>query len=267
MKNKIAAIQMTSGKDVDKNLTIAGNLIREAAELGAKLVVLPEMFPVFGEKPQDKFGLCEELGSGVIQDFLSRNAKENNIWIVGGTIPIKHPSSEKIRAACIVYNEKGKQVARYDKIHLFDAQLGGSEMYNESATFQAGDAVVIVDTPLGKIGLSVCFDIRFPDLYHALSEKGAEILVVPAAFTVPTGEAHWELLARARAVESLCYFVGAGQAGKHDNGRETYGHSLIVDPWGKIVAELDGHTTGVIVSTIDLDYLHAQRKKLNLRKS
>jgi nitrilase len=255
----VAAIQMCSSHIVDDNLAAAQQLIQEAANQDAKLVVLPEMFAIMGEKASDKVLVKEEFGKGKIQDFLAEQARKNKIWLVGGTIPISCDEENKARATCLVYNDKGELAARYDKTHLFDVTVSQTESYKESATTQAGDKIVVIPTPFGKLGLSVCYDIRFPELYRALFNAGAEIIAIPAAFTVMTGEAHWELLARARAVENFCYVIGACQWGTHNNGRKTYGHSLIIEPWGNVAASLS-EGTGVITSNIDLEKLYAIRK-------
>lgn len=262
----IAAIQMCSSSNLDENLKTAGRLITEAAKHHANLVVLPEMFAMIGKSEKDKVSIKEKFGDGKIQHFLSQQAKENQIWIVGGTIPIACDDPNKVRAASLVFDDKGRCVARYDKIHLFDVTLSNSEKYQESDTTEPGDKVIVVDTPFAKLGLSVCYDIRFTELFRLLSEKGAEILIVPAAFTVPTGEAHWELLMRARAVENFSYVVGACQGGTHSNGRKTYGHSMIVEPWGTIAAKQNSMESGVIYSTIQLDSVYQARKSIPLKR-
>lgn len=259
---KIAAIQMCSSHNVDDNLNVAAQLIKEAAANGAVLAVLPEMFAIIGMDCIDKNKLREDFGQGKIQDFLANEALKNNIWIVGGTIPITAKEANKIKAACIVYDNNGVAVARYDKIHLFDAILPGNECYKESATTEAGDQVVVVDTPFGKLGLAVCYDIRFPGLFTELFSQGAEILALPAAFIRQTGQAHWHVLARSRAIENLCYFIGANQGGTHTNDRKSYGHSFIIDPWGVIVSERDEVTPGVIYAEINLEQLHQFRTSL-----
>ncbi|MDO8954593.1 MAG: carbon-nitrogen hydrolase family protein [Gammaproteobacteria bacterium] len=257
----ISAIQMCSSHIVDENLATAASLIREAAGKGANLVVLPEMFAIMGEKATDKVVVKEEFGSGKIQDFLADQARINKVWLVGGTIPISCADSHKVSAACLVYDDKGALASRYDKIHLFDVTVSDTESYKESATTYPGDKVVVIPTPFGKLGLSVCYDIRFPELYRAMFNMGAEIIVIPSAFTVKTGEAHWELLARARAVENFCYVIGACQSGTHSSGRKTYGNSLIVEPWGNVSASLP-EGVGVITASMDLDKLHAIRKDI-----
>lgn len=258
MNPTLAAIQMNSGADVAANLEAAAALLREAARGGARLAVLPENFALMGAHERDKLAIAEADGQGPIQDRLGALARELDLWIVGGTLPIRvegedRPDASRVHAACCVYDSDGARVARYDKIHLFDIEVpgGGSERYRESATIAPGRPhPVVVDTPAGRVGLSVCYDVRFPELYRALSQAGAEILVVPSAFTVRTGEAHWELLLRARAVENLCYVVAPGQCGTHPSGRQTWGHSLIVEPWGAVTATT-GTAPGVVLAARD----------------
>lgn len=256
---KVAAIQMCSSTNLEENLILAEKLIAEAAQNGAKLVVLPEMFSIMGAA-QEKITAIEEFELGKAQQCLSEQAKLHKIWLVGGTIPIKNGT--KARSACLIYNEEGKRIARYDKIHLFDVTVPGGGTYSESDTFEAGEEAVVVDTPFGKLGLAICYDIRFPALFMQLFERGAEIITLPAAFTQKTGEAHWVLLSRARAVENFCYFIGACQGGIHSNGRETFGHSLIVDPWGKVIAEQQKDGAGIVYADIDLDYLKKIRASI-----
>jgi predicted amidohydrolase len=249
---RVAAIQMCSSENIDDNLQTAKKLIEEAAKNGAKLAVLPEMFAIIGTDATDKVAAKETFHHGKIQHFLSTLAKENAIWIVGGTIPLATENNQKIQAASLVFDHDGKIVARYDKIHLFDVTVSETEAYQESATTEPGEKIVLVDTPFGKLGLSVCYDIRFPELYRCLFNAGADIIIVPAAFTVKTGEAHWELLTRARAVENFCYVIGAAQGGTHSNGRKTFGHSLIIDPWGTVQAIANQTDVGVIYADLDL---------------
>ena len=253
---KVAAIQMCSSDNVEKNLETACRLISDVVKNNAHLIVLPEMFAMMGKKTIDKVNNAEEYGSGKIQQFLSAQAKQHGVWIVGGTIPIFSVNKNKIKAACLVYNSSGEVAARYDKIHLFDAQISETECYRESDTTDPGDKVVVIDTPVGKLGLAVCYDIRFSALFLQLAKKGAEIIAIPAAFTVKTGEAHWQLLARARAVENFCYVIGACQGGEHASGRKTYGHSLIVDSWGTVLQEAGDSGNTIIDATIDLKKLH-----------
>lgn len=258
---KIAVIQMCSSDDIDENLRVAQHLIARAKHLGADMIVFPEMFAMISMDLETKVRARESEGDGIIQRFLSHQAKHHGIWVIGGTIPLVGKDSNKARAACLVFDPQGRQVARYDKIHLFDVMISEQESYKESDAIEAGDSICVFDTPLGKVGLAVCYDIRFPELFRLMFNQGVEIFIVPAAFTVTTGQAHWELLARARAVENFCYFIGACQGGTHISGRKTFGHSLIVDPWGEVKALLqDG--VGVITAELDLEYLHKIREKI-----
>ncbi len=263
---KVAAIQMCSSENVDENLHVVARLIKEAASHGAELAVLPEMFPIMGKRTTDIMDVKEQYGSGKIQTFLSKLAAQCNIWIVGGTMPISCKDSHKVRAACIVYDNKGNQVARYDKIHLFDVVISETESYRESDTIEAGDKIVVVDTPIGKLGLGICYDIRFPDLFTQLLNQGAEVIAIPAAFTLKTGKAHWKLLARSRAVENFCYVVGACQGGTHANGRQTYGHSLIVEPWGRVIEEITEPKDAIVYADIDLKKLYKIRESIPIMK-
>ena len=233
----MAAIQMVSGASVERNLTAAAHLLAQAADRGARLAVLPENFALMGQRENDKLALRETEGAGPLQEFLAEQAARHGLWLVGGTLPLQDPNeAHRVRASCLLFDDQGRQVARYDKIHLFDVQLaGGSESYEESATIAPGALPVVVSTPLGRIGLAVCYDVRFPELFRALVDQGMEILALPAAFTAVTGKAHWEILLRARAIENQCYVIAAAQGGQHANGRETYGDSLIIDPWGEIL--------------------------------
>ncbi|MFZ5512846.1 MAG: carbon-nitrogen hydrolase family protein [Pseudomonadota bacterium] len=243
----IAAIQMVSGPDVAANLREAGRLIGEAAECGARLVALPEYFPLISGDEDDKARVCERDGEGPIQDFLQETAARHKVWLVGGTLPLQAQAADKVRNSCLVFDDAGRRVARYDKIHLFGFQRG-EERYNEARSIEAGDRVVVFDAPCGRVGLSVCYDLRFPELYRSQGE--VSLIVVPAAFTQPTGEAHWELLARARAVENQCYLLAAAQGGRHPSGRLTYGDSMVVDPWGVVQQRLP-KGPGVVLGELD----------------
>ena len=251
---------MASGTNVSANLIEAGRLIANAARAGAKLVVLPENFAIMGMHENDKLKIRENEGTGLIQDFLSEQAAIHRVWLIGGTIPLASSDDEHVAAACLVYDNEGKQVSRYDKIHLFDVHIDiSSETYNESETIEAGDKVIIVDTPFGKIGLAICYDLRFPELFRKMAMMGAEIIALPSAFTAITGKAHWEVLLRARAIENLCYVIASAQGGYHVNGRETHGNSMIVDPWGTILDQLpDG--SGYVIADIDLEQVHSVRR-------
>lgn len=242
------------------NLIEMKRLISLAANDGAELVVLPENFAVMGMTESDKVELKEPEGDGPIQDFLARQAEAHNIWIVGGTVPLATTDQNKICAACLLFDGAGNRVARYDKIHLFDVRLEESgENYTESLTIEPGDAVIVVDTPVGKLGFAVCYDLRFPELFRKMLEHGVEVIAIPSAFTAITGKAHWEALVRARAIENLSYVIAAAQGGYHVNGRETYGDSMIVDPWGNVLDRL-ARGSGVVCADIDLDYLARVRR-------
>lgn len=256
-----AVIQMTSGPDLQQNMRTAFTLLEEAAQRGAKLAALPENFLLMGMSEQDKFSIAEDEGQGPIQSWLAHTARQLNLWIVAGTIPLKVPSESRLAAACLVVNAHGEFVSRYDKIHLFDVYVDDATgQYRESATLRPGHSAVVVDTPIGKVGLAICYDMRFPELFRQLSAAGAEVFIVPAAFTVPTGRAHWEVLLRARAIENLCYMLAPAQTGIHANGRETYGHSMMIAPWGEVIGcKQDG--VGVIAAEIDLNSLHERRHK------
>ncbi len=256
----VAAVQMASGPNVKANLEQAEKLIKTAVQQEADLVVLPENFAIMGLTEVDKVTIAEAPGEGPIQQFLSQQASKYGIWIVGGTVPIESGVTGKVYSAALLYNDKGEMKARYDKIHLFDVLLESSnESYNESETIESGDDVVVVDTPFGKLGMAICYDLRFPELFRAMADVGMEICVLPSAFTSLTGKAHWESLLRARAIENLCYMVAPDQGGYHINGRETHGDSMIIDPWGVVLNRLP-HGTGVVVSDIDLDKLRETRK-------
>ncbi len=257
---KVACLQMASGPNVGANLFEVEKLIYQASKQGAKLVVLPENFAIMGLKETDKVAVREADGSGPIQDFLAQQSKRHGVWLVGGTIPLVATDPKKVRAACLVYDDKGKRVARYDKIHLFDVQVVGSdERYTESETIEAGTELAVVDTPFGKLGLAVCYDLRFPELFRAMLDQGMELIAVPSAFTAITGRAHWEALVRSRAIENLCYVLAAAQGGYHVNGRETHGDAMIVDPWGTVLDRLP-RGSGVVLAEIDLGRVRSTRR-------
>ena len=269
---RIAAIQMASGTNVSANLSEVSKQITNAVEAGAKLVVLPESFAIMGLQDADQIKVAEDEGVGPIQEFLSGEAKKHHIWLIAGTVPLKLNSDnpnydKKVFSSCLVYDEKGKQVSRYDKVHLFDVHLEiTNETYNESETLEAGNKAVVVDTPFGKIGLSICFDLRFPELYRELVLQGAEIIVVPSAFTAITGKAHWEVLLRSRAIENLCYVVASAQGGYHVNGRETHGDSMIIDPWGTILDRLP-QGSGYVTADIDIENINNIRENFPVLKN
>lgn len=232
----VAAVQMISGPAVADNLATAGRLIAAAAARGARLVVLPEYFPLIGASDADRLAAREYVGGGPIQDFLADAARRHGIWLIGGSIPTFADEATKLRNTCLVYDDAGRQVARYDKIHLFGFSRG-EERYDEAATIEAGDEPVAFQSPWGRVALGICYDLRFPELFRALGPF--DLLVLPAAFTETTGRAHWELLLRARAVENQCYVVASAQGGQHPSGRITHGNSMVIDPWGEMLARLD----------------------------
>ena len=249
---RVAAIQMVSSADVGLNLDGASRLLREARAQGARVAALPENFAFMGVAEADKFAIAENDGDGPIQARLASLASELGLWIVAGTIPLRVPGEPRLAAACLVYDAAGRRVARYDKIHLFDVEIPGKdERYQESSSVRPGTTPVCVDTPAGRLGLAVCYDLRFPELFRRLLGLGAEWFCLPSAFTAPTGRAHWEVLLRARAIENLCHVVAPAQSGFHENGRETHGDSMIVDCWGRVLARLP-RGTGIVTAEIDL---------------
>jgi len=254
----VAAVQTLSGGDVAANLAAVEPLIAEAAARGAKLVLLPEYFGIFGKRATDKVAARETDGEGVQQAFLARVAQALGVWLIGGTIPVAIADPMRVRAACLVFAPDGRRVARYDKMHLFRFSQG-DERYDESQTLEPGTQTVAFDAPCGRVGLSVCYDLRFPELYRSLGELA--LIVVPAAFTAVTGAAHWHVLLRARAIENQCYVLAAAQGGVHPGGRRTYGHSLLIDPWGVVQDERD-EGPGVIVGAIDPERLAQVRRDL-----
>ena len=255
---RVAAIQMVSGPQVEANLHTAAELLAEAARKGAKLAALPEFFPIMGRNETDKLAVGEAFGSGPIQEFLGATARKLEMWIVGGSVPLAAAAPQKVRNVCLVYDSAGKLAARYDKIHLFGF-THGSERYAEANTIEPGDRVVTLESPFGRIGLSVCYDIRFPELYRSMG--AVDIITIPSAFTAVTGKAHWETLIRARAVENLAYVLAPAQGGRHANGRETHGHTMIVDPWGEIVARIETGP-GVAVAEVDRSRIAQVRASL-----
>ena len=259
-RTRIAAIQMVSGPEVAPNLAAAERLVSAAAAAGAKLAALPENFYLIGRHETDKVSVRERDGQGPIQEFLSATARKNKLWIVGGTAPLSTEDEKRIRGACLAYDDNGRRVARYDKMHLFRFEGGGKETYDESRKLQAGDRPVAIQSPFGRLALSVCYDVRFPELYRGLG--AFDVMFVPSAFTVPTGAAHWETLLRARAIENKAYVVAPAQGGTHASGRRTWGHSMIVDPWGEILASRD-EGEGVVLAELDPERLTEVRRKLN----
>lgn len=262
-KHRAAVVQMVSGLDVEVNLQQAREQLLACKDAGAELVVLPENFAVFSAAQYQAAGKAETTYQGPIRQWLGQEAKSLGLWIVGGTIPCRDGvhNPERVRTSCFVYDNQGKQAARYDKIHLFDANVNDNTgAYRESDSFEAGDQVVVVDTPVGRLGLTTCYDLRFPELHRALRDKGAELISNGAAFTQRTGEAHWQPLLRARAIETQCYMLAAAQGGTHGQ-RQTYGHSMIVNPWGEVLGQLDTGA-GYVTSEIDLDYVSELRQAM-----
>lgn len=255
---KISAIQMISGPDVAPNLATAARLIGEAAAAGARLIALPEYFPLIGATDEARLAARESPGAGPLQEFLADMARRHSVWLVGGSIPLAGRDPGKLLNSCLVFDDQGRQAARYDKIHLFGFTKG-AEHYDEAATIEPGENVVALDTPVGRIGLAICYDLRFPELFRALGR--VDLIVLPAAFTDTTGRAHWEMLLRARAVENQCYLLASAQGGQHPTGRMTHGNSMIVDPWGDIVARMD---KGEGVVTAELDQARIAEVRSNL---
>ena len=245
---RMAAIQMVSGPRVAENLAVAAGLIADAVAQGAQLVVLPEYFPIIGAADADRVNARENFGSGPVQDWLAATAQMHGIWVFAGSIPLTATVADKMRNTSLAFNPAGECVGRYDKVHLFGFKKG-DESYNEAAFIEAGDQPAAVETPFGRIALSICYDLRFPELYRALAP--VDLILVPAAFTDTTGRAHWEILLRARAIENQCYLLAVGQGGRHENGRMTHGNSMIVDPWGEI---LDRKMKGPGIVIADLDH-------------
>lgn len=257
-KARLAAVQLIAGPDVATNLEKAGALIGAAAGQGAELVLLPEYFALISADETDKVRLRETPGSGPIQDFLAQTARRHGIWLIGGTVPLQAGDDAHVRNTSLVFNPQGEQVARYDKIHLFNFRRG-EESYDEARTIEAGQDVVCFDAPFGRVGLSVCYDLRFPELYRRMG--AVDLIVVPAAFTETTGRAHWEVLLRARAIENQCYVLACGQGGVHPCGRKTFGHSMLIDPWGEILSSL-ATGAGVVCGEFDPARIAAVRESL-----
>ncbi len=255
---RVAAIQMASGPNVTANLQEAQRLIELAAATGARIIALPEYFAIMGMKDTDKVAVREHDGTGPIQDFLSAQSKKHKCWIVGGSIPLESDQPEKVRNSCLVYNQAGERVARYDKIHLFGFEMG-EERYTEERTIEPGKSVCVVDSPYGRLGISICYDLRFPELYRAMGD--VDLILVPSAFTETTGKAHWDTLIRARAIENLAYVIAPAQGGYHVSGRETHGHTMIVDPWGVVLDRLP-RGSGVVVAGVNPTYQAKIRRSL-----
>lgn len=254
----IAAIQMVSTPSVAQNLSTAARLVADAAARGAQLVLLPEYWPVMGMHETDKIALAEVADGGPIQQAMAGMAREHGIWLIGGTLPMVATEAGKIRNTTLVYNPAGELVVRYDKIHLFSFS-SGAEAYDEARTIARGADVTTFDAPCGRVGLSVCYDLRFPEMYRAMGS--CALIVVPAAFTYTTGQAHWEILLRARAIENQCYVLASGQGGRHENGRRTWGHSMLIDPWGKVCDVLP-EGEGLVFGQVEPSYLEQVRASL-----
>ncbi len=262
---RIAAIQMASGPNMSANLNEAGRWISYAVDAGAELVVLPENFAFMGMSETDVFKIKEQQGEGPIQDFIKKMCVKHQVWIVAGTIPIVSDDKQRIRAACLLMNPEGEIVTRYDKIHLFDVTLDDGENYFESEVIDAGNEIIVQDTPFGRMGFAVCYDLRFPEMFRRMVDKGVDLIVLPAAFTAITGKAHWESLVRARAIENLSYIVASAQGGYHANGRETHGESMIVDPWGEVKDRL-ARGSGFVIADLDQDKINLMRKQFPVLK-
>jgi len=255
---KVAAIQMVSTPEVEQNFAAASKLVAQAAQQGAQLVLLPEYWPIMGMHEKAKLEHAEQDNAGKIQDFMAALAREHKIWLIGGTLPLASGEEGKVLNTSLVYDPSGTRVARYDKIHLFSF-VRGEEAYDEARTIVYGNDVRSFEAPFGKVGLSVCYDLRFPELYRAMGD--CALIVVPAAFTYTTGQAHWELLLRARAIENQCYILASAQGGKHVNGRRTWGHSMLIDPWGEIIGVLP-EGEGLVIGDIDPHRLQYVRESL-----
>jgi predicted amidohydrolase len=252
---------MVSGTSVEDNLDEARRLIAQAAADGAGLVVLPENFALMPREDGERLAAAETDDGGPVQEFLSAQAAANGVWLVGGTLGLRGRAPQKVRSACLLFDDRGRRVARYDKIHLFDVSLERGEAYRESRTIEAGGEIVVASTPFGRLGLAVCYDLRFPELFRAMLDRGAELFALPSAFTATTGRAHWDVLVRARAIENLGYMIAANQGGHHANGRDTYGHSMVVGPWGEVLAQQDSGP-GAVIARMDAGHLARVREAL-----
>lgn len=258
---KVASIQLSSGPNIQANLLEVGKYLEQISKTDSKLVVLPENFAMMPESDSEFLTNSETEGSGPIQDFISEKARIYKLWIIAGTIPIRTDNPKKVTSTTFVYNDMGEVVTRYDKVHLFDVELPNSdESYNESEVFQNGNDLKVVKTPVGVIGLAICYDLRFPELFRLQKSHNVELLVIPSAFTEQTGKVHWETLVKARAIENLCYVVTSCQDGYHISGRQTHGNSMIVNPWGQIMSRLSSGS-GFIESEIDIKKLNSIREK------
>lgn len=263
--SKIAAIQTNASDNIEQNLVAVREQIDSAKKQGAELIVLPECFGFIQSSRRQLLQCAEQDGQGVIQDFLSASASSQDVWIIGGSVPLKSNNPDKVTNTLLAYDNNGKRVARYDKIFLFDVTLSGGESYCESDYTEAGNLFEVMDSPLGQIGLSICYDLRFPEMYRRLTHLGAQILVVPAAFSHTTGQSHWLPLLKARAIENGCFVVAAAQTGVHNHGcknaRKTWGHTVIIDPWGEVLNLLQSEC-GIVMANIDLDLLGRVREQI-----
>ncbi|MGK0297999.1 MAG: putative amidohydrolase [Gammaproteobacteria bacterium] len=264
---RVATIQMVSTANVEENLQSAASLIKQAADQDIEFALLPEYFPIISDNERDKLDHKEVYGNGPIQDFLAEQASLHGIWLMGGTIPMDCGEENRVYNTCLLYDPHGNVVARYEKMHLFDVNVDnkGSESYNESHTIAAGNKVSVAETPFAVIGMSVCYDLRFPELYRSMLDHDISLITVPSAFTVTTGKRHWETLLKARAVENLCYVIASNQGGQNTARRATWGHSMIIDPWGDILAELE-YGPGVAVADLDFNHVEGLRKSFPVLK-
>jgi nitrilase len=259
---KIAALQMVSTPSVDRNLTSAARLIADAAAQGARIAALPEYFCFMGAHDRDKLAIAEAPGDGPLQRFLADQARTHGLWLIGGTIPLRCDTPDRVRNSCCTYGPQGQLVARYDKLHLFRYTNDAGEDYDEGRVLQAGDEAVTADLDGWRTGFSVCYDLRFPELYRSMMSPPCDLLSVPAAFTYTTGQAHWDLLLRARAVENQCYVIAAAQGGRHENGRRTWGHSLVADPWGEVLACCTEDGEGIAIAEVSRERIAEVRRQL-----
>ena len=259
MSIQAAVIQMKSSADVAKNLAWANGLVAQAARRGAQLAVLPENFACMSPHPEQLHGIAEDFGYGPIQDALAQMARKHGLWLVGGSLPLR-ANEGRLSNSCLVFDERGILQRRYDKIHLFDVSVPHGETHQESAHFAPGNEVIVINSPIGRLGLAICYDLRFPELFRQMLAQGAEAIALPAAFTQATGQAHWEVLLRARALENQCFLLAAAQGGTHFPGRTTFGHSQIIDPWGQVLSQ-HKHGWGLALATID----RAQQNELRQR--
>ena len=261
MQKKVAVLQMTSSSNILNNLDTIDRQLSLIKKDNISLVVLPENFAFMGHSEQDKLSIAEDYKNGPIQNAISKMAIKYKLWLVAGSVAIKSHDPKRCYASSLVFNDDGDIIERYDKIHLFDVTVSDTESHKESNSTVSGNKIKIIDTPVGRIGLSICYDLRFPEMYRQLRDLQADIFIVPAAFTFDTGKVHWHTLLKARAIENICYVLASNQAGEHENGRKTYGHSIIISPWGEIESECDGQETGVAMSFIDLNQMNNIRKK------